>query len=218
MRIGNSINPTWSTPARPAAAPAPGRTGADSFQASPATPNTPSAPLHQKIPIIGGSNLGPLMGAGSVGLGMMGAGLGGAMMGGLVGAGIFGNFPAGGGIPPQPPSSPPQPVQQQAPQQQSAPPQSQPVQASPTPTFQPPINPTPGQAQGNFRLTWNISNSPEEKLVVKTTETAINKLPPQVAASAIAVALTALATGVSAPVGVMLAQVGRQLMKNVDAD
>ena len=218
MRIGNSINPTWSTPARPAAAPAPSRTGADSFQASPATPNTPSAPLHQKIPIIGGSNLGPLMGAGSVGLGMMGAGLGGAMMGGLVGAGIFGNFPAGGGIPPQPPSSPPQPVQQQAPQQQSAPPQSQPVQASPTPTFQPPINPTPGQAQGNFRLTWNISNSPEEKLVVKTTETAINKLPPQVAASAIAVALTALATGVSAPVGVMLAQVGRQLMKNVDAD
>ena len=100
---------------------------------------------------------------------------------------------------------------------QPQPQQSQPLQTPPVQT--PPVaNPPVGTKQGTFRLTWNVSNTPEEKLVVKAAEQAINKLSPAQAAAAIPAALTAMAGSMGSPLGVMLAQVGRHLMKSMDAE
>lgn len=192
------------------AAPPASQAGADTFQTSQTSQASQSKSFGQQTGVAAG-NLAKatanasMLGAGAAAMGVMG----GAALGGMLGAvGGFGALASLG---------------QTVPPQQTQPPNTQPQvqnQSAPPPP-QTPASPAPAKAsttQGAFRLTWNISNSPEEKLVVKTTETAINKLPPAIAAAAIPVAMTALASGLGTPIGVMLAQIGRQLMKSTDCE
>jgi SpoVK/Ycf46/Vps4 family AAA+-type ATPase len=205
MQIG-SVNNLFSSRATAPARTAPAPAAHDTFQ-----PSSLQSAQKQAALSLGGNTaaLGGVMG------GMVGAMVGASMMG----AGAAGLAAMNvGKMPLQPqPSSQPQQQPVQNPPVQNPPVQNQPVQTPPTQT--PPVaNPPVSPKQGTFRLTWNVSNTPEEKLVVKAAEQAINKLPPAQAAAAIPAALSAMANSMGSPIGVMLAQVGRQLMKSMDAE
>ncbi|MBS2034466.1 AAA family ATPase [bacterium] len=195
MKIGSFFpnRPVTSTPARPSA---PAASPADRFQTS-GTQQSSSTQTAQQL------RLNQMM-QNQAGLALGSGLMAGAVMGSL--AGVAGAVAASqmgtSGLKPSP-NPPAQP--------------SPPAQPTPPQTPAPVAAPANGGKQGTFRLTWNVSNTPEEKAVVKATEAAINKLPPQQAAATIPIALTAMANAMGSPVGVMLAQVGRHLMKSMDA-